>query len=492
MPEIPAADEVLTAVPVGPRIGRPLLAWCAIILLILTILASHRFIPSKYGETQTAPDSGLLAVRLQGRILVGAKQLLLSAGNDTKMLGPQLDALNTGPAEQRLRVAILAGELEGPQAALTKLQDLEKQEEEQSRSLTPTESALKTTLSRLYGDYAKGELGAPSLSYHAREFLHREMGWFGDLALAPKDGPNPAAREEVLQPALRALWAFVGLGMVFGVLGLFGLFALILFLIFLFRGNLLRGVQPGVSHGAVYAEAFALYLFVYFGLSLAFSFLPVEGARLLLAGLAAVLSLGVLGWPVLRGVPWRQVRQDIGLIGGRQPALEPLIGLGGYAMAIPLLFLGVLVMLVLMRIEALLHGASSPQDSLSPENLPHHPIEQFLVGSDWFARFQIFLLACIIAPVVEEIMFRGVLYRHLREASFKWGFGASLLFSALLASFVFAVIHPQGLVAVPPLMALAVAFTLVREWRGTLVPGMVAHGLNNGLILTVVLLATGD
>ncbi len=51
----------------------------------------------------------------------------------------------------------------------------------------------------------------------------------------------------------------------------------------------------------------------------------------------------------------------------------------------------------------------------------------------------------------------------------------------MAVSFVFAVIHPQGFLAVPLLMSLALAFTLMREWRGTLLPAMIAHGINNAV-----------
>jgi membrane protease YdiL (CAAX protease family) len=78
-------------------------------------------------------------------------------------------------------------------------------------------------------------------------------------------------------------------------------------------------------------------------------------------------------------------------------------------------------------------------------------------------------------------MFRGVLYRHLRDSTRPLRPWQSVLVSALLVSFLFAVIHPQGFLGVPPLMALALAFTLMREWRGTLLPPMIAHGVNNGV-----------
>jgi len=40
-------------------------------------------------------------------------------------------------------------------------------------------------------------------------------------------------------------------------------------------------------------------------------------------------------------------------------------------------------------------------------------------------------------------------------------------------------------------MALAYGFTIAREWRGSLIPSMVGHGLNNGLVVLFVLLMMG-
>ena len=97
-----------------------------------------------------------------------------------------------------------------------------------------------------------------------------------------------------------------------------------------------------------------------------------------------------------------------------------------------------------------------------------------------------FLMACVLAPIMEEIAFRGLLYRHLRDATRRWRIG--FLFSVFVVSVLFAVVHPQGLLAVPALAALAVGFALAREWRGTLAPSIIAHGLNNALILSLQIL----
>jgi membrane protease YdiL (CAAX protease family) len=262
---------------------------------------------------------------------------------------------------------------------------------------------------------------------------------------------------------------------------------LIAFFVLLVSGKLRGGLRCGIPHGGVYAETFALWMLLFLAFSVAAGLVPVEGGRFLVTGGAMLLSLVALAWPVLRGVPWRQVRQEIGLTAGRQPALEPVLGLAGYAMTIPLLAVGVLLIIVLV---ALLRGGG--QEGFSPDRMPAHPIVEFIARSGWWGRVQLLLLASVVAPVVEETMFRGVLYRHLREASCRLGFVASVLLSATVVSFIFAVIHPQGVLAVPALMALAFGFNLVREWRGTLVPAMVAHGINNGLLMLVFLLAMGD
>ena len=65
----------------------------------------------------------------------------------------------------------------------------------------------------------------------------------------------------------------------------------------------------------------------------------------------------------------------------------------------------------------------------------------------WWVWLQTLFVASVGAPVVEETMFRGVLYRHLRDALGGLGTAASIAVSATLISFLFAVIHPQGVLA---------------------------------------------
>ena len=102
---------------------------------------------------------------------------------------------------------------------------------------------------------------------------------------------------------------------VFGAAAI-GFILLVLFVVFWRRMH--SRVHSGSPYGGIYAETFALWLVVYVGLSRAFAFLPAGFPPALEMGLPQLLSLSVLGWPVLRGVPWRRVRQDIGWWRGRQ------------------------------------------------------------------------------------------------------------------------------------------------------------------------------
>jgi membrane protease YdiL (CAAX protease family) len=90
----------------------------------------------------------------------------------------------------------------------------------------------------------------------------------------------------------------------------------------------------------------------------------------------------------------------------------------------------------------------------------------------------IFVLATVWAPVTEELMFRGMLLGHLRE---RWGWWIS----APVVGLVFALIHPQGWAAVPVLTSLAVVFAGIREWRGSVIGCITAHGVHNGVALLV-------
>jgi membrane protease YdiL (CAAX protease family) len=81
-----------------------------------------------------------------------------------------------------------------------------------------------------------------------------------------------------------------------------------------------------------------------------------------------------------------------------------------------------------------------------------------------------------------------VLYRHLRDSTVWFRRFASVFLSAGINSLIFAAIHPQGLIGIPVLGTLAFGFSMVREWRDSLVAPMAMHALNNGTMTLLLLL----
>jgi membrane protease YdiL (CAAX protease family) len=448
------------------------LAWLVILALVAGIVVRNALAPRDFGEGSGGETLSSALLQVQGRYYVGAADLFPST---REQLARQVKSLDSGPPAQRLRLAIVMGELAGPTDAREQLNKIE---------VTPgsPEAAQRQLLNLLYENYEEDRFGAPSLDDQQREQLHQQLGWFGDLALASPGQPDSEARAAVLQPAHQTAVVLLVVGGAFLVLLVVGFTVLVLFVVLLFSGALRSGISANSHHGGIYAETFAVWLLLFLGLSFGSAWLPVHHQEVLLAGVASLLSLTALAWPVLRGTPWRQVRQDIGLTAGPYPVLEPLAGVGAYLMALPLVVVGALLMYLLLFIREALRSGHWPQH-LQQEDMPSHPIVQVLVHGDGWVWLQILLVASVLAPLVEETMFRGVLYRHLRDLTGRWGRLASILLSALWVSFIFAVIHPQGWAGVPVLMGLAFSFALVREWRGSLLPAMVAHGLNNTLAL---------
>jgi membrane protease YdiL (CAAX protease family) len=95
----------------------------------------------------------------------------------------------------------------------------------------------------------------------------------------------------------------------------------------------------------------------------------------------------------------------------------------------------------------------------------------------------IFLVGGVLAPFVEEIVFRGVVFSSLRD---HWGEGRALLVSSAL----FGIIHLAPLSMVPTGfigLLLARAFSSTRS----LWPAVIAHSVYNSTALALGLLATG-
>jgi len=130
------------------------------------------------------------------------------------------------------------------------------------------------------------------------------------------------------------------------------------------------------------------------------------------------------------------------------------------------------VFVVLFRLMVLLLGPAAhwPQPlTSSTVDATQQPILEGLV----------ILTGVVLAPLVEELLFRGVLYQALRR---RMPVGSAALVSAL----IFALMHFNLLLFIP-LTLMGLVFALVYERSGSLIPTILVHACNNGIILLFII-----
>jgi membrane protease YdiL (CAAX protease family) len=116
---------------------------------------------------------------------------------------------------------------------------------------------------------------------------------------------------------------------------------------------------------------------------------------------------------------------------------------------------------------------------VNPTTDAQEVIRIFENSSTGAQRIPIILLAVVIAPVAEELAFRGYLYGVIKRY-----FGA--VPALVLSGILFALIH-LNLPSFFPLLVLASAFALAYELSGSLLVPMTMHALFNALSLILVL-----
>ena len=106
-------------------------------------------------------------------------------------------------------------------------------------------------------------------------------------------------------------------------------------------------------------------------------------------------------------------------------------------------------------------------------------VQTMISSNDITIRIAILFSAIIVAPIVEEIIFRGYIYPALKRYSHG-------LFAGFMTSLLFAVVHGhvEGLV---PLLFLAIILTLCYEKTGSIFVPILIHALFNGINSFIIL-----
>jgi membrane protease YdiL (CAAX protease family) len=135
-----------------------------------------------------------------------------------------------------------------------------------------------------------------------------------------------------------------------------------------------------------------------------------------------------------------------------------LTGLAGWLLALPVVW--VLNQAVLF-VAQLIHMAPKLQASVELLQKTHAPLQLAYFG----------VVAVVIAPVIEEILFRGILYPTIKQQGYP-------RLAVVITSILFAATH-ANVVAFLPLTALAVILVVVYERTDNLLAPMLTHSLFN-------------
>lgn len=181
--------------------------------------------------------------------------------------------------------------------------------------------------------------------------------------------------------------------------------------------------------------------------------------------LQAAVLLGAVHLVVVRGrgIGWRQI--------GLRPASR-----GWYVAALVIALIAVPSVALVNLLVQWLAGAPfrNPQLSLLAP-----------AGFSWRAFAGMLFVAAFVAPIAEEVVFRGLLYSWLRQYL---GVAASLALNAAIFAFAHGIA-----VLVPALLVNGAILAFIYERSRSLWPSIIAHGMFNAIMVTALYgaLATG-
>ena len=108
-----------------------------------------------------------------------------------------------------------------------------------------------------------------------------------------------------------------------------------------------------------------------------------------------------------------------------------------------------------------------------------HWTEWFVPQVVWGSQLELVKTAIefvLLAPLFEELIFRGILYTTLRK---KFNFPISMAASG----FIFALAHGYGVIAFLTVMWSGFLWSWAYERTGSVIPGILAHAVNNGVVV---------
>ncbi len=253
-----------------------------------------------------------------------------------------------------------------------------------------------------------------------------------------------------------------------GFVAVGGVVALALYAGLKFSGGLVaKGYQTGltVPESDAYGGRMAIYFATFLLLStlIAIPVFAFPDLNLDMAVMQAVLFVVLIGLiPVFSTIPLFGFKKKFGEILGDTKGIFGKLGWGfaGYMANFPLA-IGVTVLV-------------SPIAQFLPT--PSHELIEQLMGSGPTSMALLFFIAAVGAPLVEEPMFRGVLFPAFQKIF------RSPTTAIVLQGVIFAVIHPQGPLLWPALACIGMTAAVLTRQTGSLIPAILMHFLHNATI----------
>jgi membrane protease YdiL (CAAX protease family) len=384
--------------------------------------------------------------------------------------------------EDRVRLIMLAGEYEGNEPALKRLNDLRAiMLNRSTRTEDPVEQdelviAELNALETLY------TTGPDALEDSQRDQLTARYGLVAKFALTHGLDDTDPARAPLIDGGTPIILFILLAGTVILLAPLLGLIALIFGIVYLATGRLKWRNHVPAKGGSVFLETYGLFVGAFIVMSVG-TFFVLNSSMPELASFSLfvqwLLLLTVL-WGLARGMRATNWRKAIGWHTGEGVFKEIGCGIIAYLATLPLFIAGALVTIILLTIQGIIQTKKNHGVSPDPEAFSN-PIFEVIASGNFITIGLIFLLVTTWAPIVEEAIFRGALYRHLRS-SMHW------VFAALLSATLFAFMHSYGPLMVTPIIALGFMFAFMREWRGSLIASMTAHFLHNFTLVAFMIL----
>lgn len=500
---IPQENE--SSAPVHYPRKRFIALFISLILLLIFITVSERYMGLKQSESTDGIDSAISG-DVQAKTAYSfmyLRDVFPDESQKTKLNYIDLiyavrdyrESVILSPIPSSIRKLIILDNSKNREHTLLALEKLShnKKIKKKSRLKIPAEAAMWRDIY-----YSQNASEPDKVAKYSGMISDMKLGWYEHLALADlyrnKGGVNGKAEasKEINQAASQAFrsMSLFGLIIIFHILmGFAGFILLIVYFVKISRRKSHREAVPQnrfrdmPEHQRSFVSGYLLEAFLAYMLITIIVQVAIGGAIALVTPrhyeisglldnvislftylLAGGLSLLYLSKKIYQG-GW-----DWDIIGLNRKHIGRDIawGLSGYAAVLPLLLVTVFLSNFIEKI------IPTPPNPVVPE---------ILGSSNIISRLILLFMVSVGAPVFEEIFFRGVLLSSLRA---RWGTVIGIAVSGI----IFAFVHPFPLSFMPIFMLGTVFATLAYE-RSSLIPGMIAHSMNNTLIFIFMMLITG-